>query len=132
MGGPVPRGEAPAPLRRLLERGGVGGNARGDRHLQRHRVDALTHLGPAVAHLDLAVATEVHDGPSDLLEAVAETTVLEPEPDTDGPACGHRLVMGRLDRVEALLRAESWWRPPALSHPWSRALGRFSARRAQR
>src|SRR5262249_54094135 len=58
------------------------------RHLQGHRVPALAHLRPAVAHFDGAIDLEAHDGASDLLEPVAEPGVLEPEPEADGLAGG--------------------------------------------
>ena len=76
-----------------------------DGHLHGDGVHALAHLGPAVAHLDLAVGAEPHDGAGDLVEPVAETRVLQPEPDPDRLAVGHAAVVGVLDRVEALARA---------------------------
>ena len=60
-----------------------------DRHLQGDGVDALAHLGPAVADLDAAVLVEPDDGLGHLLEPVAEPRVLEAEPDADGLAGGH-------------------------------------------
>ena len=56
-------------------------------------VDALAHLGPAVAHLDPAVVAEAHDGLGDLLEPVAETRVLEPEPEAERLAAGDGVVV---------------------------------------
>ena len=61
-----------------------------DRDLEGDGVHALAHLGPAVAHLDGAVVLEAHDGPGDLLEAVAEAGVLEAEAEPDGLARGAR------------------------------------------
>ena len=43
-----------------------------DGNLQRDGVDALAHLGPAVADLDVAVLGETHDRLDDLEKAVAE------------------------------------------------------------
>ena len=87
-----------------------------DGDLQRDRVHALAHLGPAVAHLDRSVVAEVDDRLGDLLEPVAEPGVLEPETDTDRLAGGDRLVVGGLDRVEALTCAEA-----AVVHQLARA-----------
>ena len=70
-------------------------------------MDALAHLGPAVPDLDGAVLPEVHDRPGDLLEAVAETRVLEAQADADGLSGGDRLVVGGLDVVEAGAGAEA-------------------------
>ncbi len=71
-------------------------------------MDALAHLRPAVAHLDVAAggvgfAAEAHDRPGDLAESVAEPGVLQPEAEADGLAGGDRRVVRRLDRVEARL-----------------------------
>ena len=57
-----------------------------DGDLEGDGVDALAHLGPAVAHLDGAVVLEAHDRLGDLLEAVAEARVLQAEADADGLA----------------------------------------------
>ncbi len=78
-----------------------------DRDLTGHGVHALPHLRPAVPDLDGAVLLEPHDRARDLLEAVAEARVLEPEAEPDGGSRGDCVVVGRLDRVEARTRAEA-------------------------
>ena len=82
-----------------------------DGHLERHGVDALAHLGPAVAHLDTAVVVEADDRLGDLDEAVAEPGVLQRQAQADGLACRSSGVVGRLDGIEALPGAESTRRP---------------------
>ena len=59
-----------------------------DRDLRGDGVHALAHLGPAVPHLDGAVLLEAHDRARDLLEAVAEARVLQPEAEADRRARG--------------------------------------------
>ena len=77
------------------------------RDLQRDGVDALAHLGPAVHHQHRAVVLEADQAAGDLLEAVAEARVLEPEPEPDGSPGGDGGVIGRLDLVEAALGTEA-------------------------
>ena len=76
-----------------------------DGNLERHGVDALAHLGPAVADFDAAVLVEADHGSGDLEEPVAEPGVLEGEAHPDRLARGASLVVGRLDGVEAFAGA---------------------------
>ena len=57
----------------------------GEGDLQGDGVDALTHLGQAVADLDGAVVAEPDAAAGDLAEPVAETRVLQPEADRRRP-----------------------------------------------
>ena len=68
-----------------------------DRDLQGDGVHALAHLGPAVAHLDGPVGRNRTHGLGDLLEAVAEPGVLQPEAEADGLARGDGGVVRRAD-----------------------------------
>ncbi len=83
-----------------------------DRHLQRHRMDALAHLGPAVAHLDGAVGLETHHRLGHLLEPVAQARVLEAEPQPDRLGrIGDRGLIGGPDRDPGTARPRAPRRP---------------------
>ena len=58
-------------------------------------VDALAHLGPAVANLDVAVLGETDHRLHDLHQAVAEPGILEPEAQPDRLAVEDGLLVGR-------------------------------------
>ncbi len=69
-------------------------------YLQGDRVNTLAHLGPAVPDLHPAVPGEPNDSSGDLLEAVSQARVLEPEAQADRSAVSHRLVVCSLHLVQ--------------------------------
>ena len=84
--------------------------------LQRDGVHALAHLRPAVADLHGAVGTEADDRLGDLFEAIAETGVLQPQPDPDRLARSAGRFVRLAHGVEASLCAEA-----AVIHDLSRS-----------
>ena len=68
---------------------------------------ALAHLGPTVPNLDDVVLAKAHHRPSDLLEAVAKTRVLQPDTKADRSTGGYRLLIGRSNSLEAGPRSEA-------------------------
>src|SRR6202044_3506036 len=69
--------------------------------LDRDRVNALAHLGPAVADLEVAFLRETDHRRHHLQQTVAEAGVLEPQPEPDRLAGGHGRIVGGTGRFEA-------------------------------